>query len=237
MKTGTYKIKTSDMPELKALMLALESQVDAMSDAELEAAEKEVSQSVKRLLKHPSPAGKVLPLRTERKRSGYIAGGFAFLAAALCLFLIQPSAPVDEALLISKGLQSEQNLPCELRWIQSDRSTPIQDNTGLQIRPSEATHVEVYCALPVFAHLAVKKDGEWTWLRTNQELGQGRGWLAQVGGASAIDLSPEVGNEVMVVVSRTPIDSLAVSFNDFGPVDRASHTVLWFEALELRSAE
>lgn len=240
MKTGLYKLKPDDLPYLKTLLLASEKEVDAMDEAALEAAELEISMQIRGLLKVEEPKAGATPLfgKKPQKLVPYYAGGMAFLAAALCLFMLRAPLESELAFQTSKGSGLASDLACSLRWIQGDRSSPDQGEYALSILPSQSTHVEVYCSAPVYTHLAVRKNEQWIWLRSNQELSEGRGWISEEGATAVLNLTPEIGSEIMVVASTKPLEVSEVSFTDEEqPRSADEATQLWFETFQLRASE
>lgn len=201
MKIGTCKTVAEDETRLREMTRLYEDQIDQLNDDELTTAEAQIQERIHSLLSSHSRQLIIPPARPiiDRKpRPSSVWGGYALLVAALVLFMLRPET--DLVFERTKG-QLATPIACDLRLIQSDRSTPDRQEGIVVMTPGVGLFAEVHCMSQGYVHLALReRSGVWQWLVKNQPAEQGRTWLLQ--DQSVIDLTLYKGLELTIFVTR-----------------------------------
>ncbi len=236
MKTGQYTVKTEDMPRLKELMCAAAAEVDACSEEDLADLEASMARTVQSLLSHKQVYAPVFKLKPKASRGSFYAGGLAFLAAALCFFMVRPAPVSVENNWQTKGV-SAAGMQCDLRWVQADRSTPEVNDTGLAIQGAVGTHVEVTCPQAVFAHVALYQGDRWILVAKNQKLEEGRGWLVDSTTDQALNLSVYAHQKIAIIGTMQPLSESSLTGDAEAPLVTAAFSPAWYRTIEIQTIE
>lgn len=226
MEVRKFKIGPEDEARLRELLKVHEADIDRLSDEELDAAEEQTSQRLKRLLQkqsNPNQNKSLLRFRLPLK-----TGTMAFLAAAAVMLFMQME--VNENIpnasqVVSKGTSPVSDVSCESSIVESDGATPDYDNGHYVIHKDKNSYLKLHCSQTVYVHVGYVQ-GEILHLElSNLEISTAEKLV--MNGHQRLDFTAlaQQKSDLMVLVTEQPLEKL-----DLTPADRAG---LWFEEIPL----
>ncbi len=168
MEVRKMEIKPEYTDRLRELLKIHETEIDRMSEAELDEAEHRVSDRIVHLIQSAKPA-RVIPF--QRKTFPVRAGATVFLAAAATMLFMQMNlirhSPNE---MVSKGTTEVSSLDCETKLLQVESPTPEKTDFGYILSARHESYLKFTCDKSVFVYLAVQQNENLQLLNKNLSL-------------------------------------------------------------------
>lgn len=223
MEIRKFKIVSEDEARLRELMRIQEAEIDRLTDEELEAAERQNSEQIFRLL----GKNKVVRFRAPVKSS---AVAFLAAAAALLFVNVQQQNQVPPSQVVSKGTVEALPFACEPTIVTDSGSASIKDG-AYPVKAGTTTYLKLsHCSeKPVFVHIGYLQ-GEMLHLSySNLSIANSENLVMQ--GQIRLNVMEEWQKHPGLIVVVT---DQALNGSDLSPKDRAG---LWLDEIPLKPVD
>jgi hypothetical protein len=161
MEVRKIQIRPEDEARLRELLKIHETDIDSLSDDELDAAEEKASQKIQKLLKIPSHSNNNHNKSVQRFHFPLKTGTMAILAAAAVVLLVQTQkneTVPNFSHMTTKGNSEVTEFFCDFSVV-GEAVTSDPDQTHFEVASGHDSFLKMFCSDPVFVHVGFVEQG------------------------------------------------------------------------------